>query len=145
MLRAQRISIMARGGGRGKGVLSGPSHVNPPTYTSKTIAINQICDFNNPGYKSISFSISSLINSLNKSSTDLLAISTVHAGPCGVSCDVVVKVVVIGGRSCVGDVGGCSCVVDLGGCSYVVNVGGCSYVVNVGGRSCVVGVAVWWV
>ena len=61
-----------------------------------------------------------------------------HAGPCGVSCDVVVGVVVIGGRSCVVDVGGCSCVVDVGGCSCVVDVGGRSCAVNVGGRSCVV-------
>ena len=66
---------------------------------------------------------------MKKSSTDLPAISTVHAGPCGVSCAVVVGVVVIGG---------CSCVVNIGGCSYVVNVGGRSCVVNVGGRSCVV-------
>ena len=43
-----------------------------------------------------------------------------HAGPCGVSCDVVV---VIGGSSCVVDVGGRSCVVDVGGCSCVVVVG----------------------
>ena len=63
-----------------------------------------------------------------------------HAGPCGVSYDVVVGVVVIGERSCVVDVGGCSCVVDVGGCSCVVDVGGCSCVVDVGGCSCVVDV-----
>ena len=79
-----------------------------------------------------------------------------HAGPCGVSYDVVVGVVVIGGCRCVVDVGGCSCVadvggrscvwdvggrscmVDVGGCSSVVDVGGCSSAVDVGGRSCMV-------
>ena len=80
-------------------------------------------------------SMSSFNNSLKKSSTDLPAISTVHAGPCVVSCDVVVGVVVVGG-CCVVDVGGCSCVVDVGGCSCVVDAGGCSCEVDAGGCSC---------
>ena len=86
--------------------------------------------------------ISSLTNSLKKSSTDLPAISTVHAGPCVVSY-VVVGVVVEGGGSCVVVVDGCSWVEGggsgVGGCRCLEGggsgVGGCSCVVVVGWSS----------